>query len=129
MCWWPGFLGCHVHSREQGAVRIEQQLTGQSVLVPQNGDVSLSNGQLESLRTAAEVAPAKNRQRQFRRKLPAKSACCLTEEIKKAAEERKVDQPPATVPPPRRSKNLSTRCLCHAALRRECQGAARLYPA
>jgi len=35
-----------------GAVRIEQQLTGQSVLIPQSGDVSLSNGQLESLRTA-----------------------------------------------------------------------------
>jgi len=37
----------------KGAVRIEQQLTGQSVLVPQSGDVSLSNGQIESLRTAA----------------------------------------------------------------------------
>jgi len=37
----------------KGAVRIEQQLTGQSVLVPQSGDVSLSNGQLESLRTSA----------------------------------------------------------------------------
>jgi len=37
----------------KGAVRIEQQLTGQSVLVPQSGDVSLSNGQIESLRTAS----------------------------------------------------------------------------
>jgi hypothetical protein len=37
----------------QGAIRIEQQLTGQSVLVPQSGDVSLTNGQLESLRTSA----------------------------------------------------------------------------
>ena len=37
----------------KGAVRIEQQLTGQSVLVPQSGDVALTNGQLESLRTAA----------------------------------------------------------------------------
>jgi hypothetical protein len=37
----------------KGAVRIEQQLTGQSMLVPQNGDVSLTNGQLETLRTAA----------------------------------------------------------------------------
>jgi len=36
----------------KGAVRIEQQLTGQSVLVPQNGDVSLANGQLETLRTS-----------------------------------------------------------------------------
>ncbi len=36
-----------------GAVRIEQQLTGQSLLVPQGGDVSLTNGQLESLRNTA----------------------------------------------------------------------------
>ena len=36
----------------QGAVRMEQQFTGQSVLVPQSGDVSLTNGQPESLRTA-----------------------------------------------------------------------------
>lgn len=34
----------------RGAVRVEQQLTGQSVLVPQGGDVSLSNGQIEGLR-------------------------------------------------------------------------------
>jgi hypothetical protein len=37
----------------KGAVRIEQQLTGQSLLVPQNGEVSLTNGQLETLHTAA----------------------------------------------------------------------------
>jgi hypothetical protein len=36
----------------KGAVRVEQQLTGQSVLVPQSGDVSLTNGQIESLRSA-----------------------------------------------------------------------------
>jgi hypothetical protein len=35
-----------------GAVRIEQQLTGQSLLIPQSGDVSLTNGQLESLHTS-----------------------------------------------------------------------------
>jgi hypothetical protein len=36
-----------------GAVRVEQQLTGQSVIVPQGGDVLLANGQLDTLRTAA----------------------------------------------------------------------------
>jgi hypothetical protein len=36
----------------KGAVRIEQQLTGQSLLVPQNGDVSLANGQLETLQNS-----------------------------------------------------------------------------
>ncbi len=37
----------------KGAVRIEQQLTGQSVVIPQSGNVSLANGQLESLHTSA----------------------------------------------------------------------------
>jgi hypothetical protein len=37
----------------KGAVRVEQQLTGQTVLVPQSGDVSLTNGQIDSLRTAS----------------------------------------------------------------------------
>ncbi len=36
----------------RGAVRIEQQLTGQSVLIPQAGDVLLLNGQLDGLRTS-----------------------------------------------------------------------------
>jgi hypothetical protein len=37
----------------KGAVRVEQQLTGQSVLIPQGGDVTLANGQLESLHDTA----------------------------------------------------------------------------
>lgn len=37
----------------RGAVRIEQQLTGQSVLVPQGGDVLLINGQLDTLLNSA----------------------------------------------------------------------------
>jgi hypothetical protein len=36
-----------------GAIRVEQQLTGQSVLVPQTGDIFLFNGQLEHLRASA----------------------------------------------------------------------------
>jgi len=36
-----------------GAIRVEQQLTGQSVLIPQTGDVFLFNGQLDNLRTSA----------------------------------------------------------------------------
>ncbi len=36
-----------------GAVRVEQQLTGQSLLVPQSGEVTFAGGQLESLRGAA----------------------------------------------------------------------------
>ena len=37
----------------RGAVRAEQQLTGQRVLIPQAGDVLLANGQLDGLRTGA----------------------------------------------------------------------------
>ncbi len=37
----------------RGAIRVEQQLTGQSVIVPQSGDITLTNGQIDSLRTTA----------------------------------------------------------------------------
>jgi hypothetical protein len=37
----------------RGAVRLEQQLTGQNLIIPQNGDVLLTNGQLDSLRSSA----------------------------------------------------------------------------
>jgi hypothetical protein len=36
-----------------GAVRLEQQFTGQSAMVPQSGDVLITNGQLDALRTAS----------------------------------------------------------------------------
>ena len=36
-----------------GAIRLEQQLTGQNVIIPQTGDVFLFSGQLEHLRTSA----------------------------------------------------------------------------
>jgi hypothetical protein len=36
----------------RGAVRVEQQLTGQSVVIPQAGDVLLLNGQLDGLRAS-----------------------------------------------------------------------------
>jgi hypothetical protein len=35
----------------RGAIRVEQQLTGQSVIVPQSGDITLTNGQIDSLKT------------------------------------------------------------------------------
>jgi hypothetical protein len=37
----------------RGAMRLEQQLSGQSILVPQGGDVLLTNGQLDALTTGA----------------------------------------------------------------------------
>jgi hypothetical protein len=36
---------------DSGAVRLEQQLTGQSIVIPQNGEVAINNGQLESLQS------------------------------------------------------------------------------
>jgi hypothetical protein len=38
---------------DSGAVRIEQQLTAQSIVVPQAGEVLITNGQLETLRSGA----------------------------------------------------------------------------
>ncbi len=37
----------------RGAIQLEQQLTGQNVLLPQAGDVFIFNGQLENLRSSA----------------------------------------------------------------------------
>jgi hypothetical protein len=85
----------------KGAVRIEQQLTGQSLLIPQNGDVSLTNGQLESLRGSAGQC---NCELQMATK-PADvsiqiSALASTEELKKQATESKPATPPqASVAP------------------------------
>ncbi len=50
---------------DSGAVRVEQQLTAQSIIVPQNGEVLITNGQLENLRSgvthcACELQLAKN---------------------------------------------------------------------
>jgi len=36
---------------DSGAVRVEQQLTAQTIIVPQNGEVLITNGQLEGLRS------------------------------------------------------------------------------
>jgi hypothetical protein len=38
---------------ESGAVRIEQQLTAQNIVVPQGGDILITNGQLDTLRSSA----------------------------------------------------------------------------
>jgi hypothetical protein len=85
----------------KGAVRIEQQLTGQNVLVPQNGDVSLSNGQLESLRTAAGSCTCEAGMAAIPEQVTTEiSRLATPEEIKKAAEERKADSLPATASPP-----------------------------
>lgn len=85
----------------KGAVRIEQQLTGQSMLVPQNGDVSLSNGQLETLRTSPGHCLCEEQQILSSSSGPVEvSRLASSEELKKKAEEKKIAPPdpsPATV--------------------------------
>ncbi len=86
----------------KGAVRIEQQLTGQNMLVPQNGDVSLTNGQLETLRTSAGHCICEEQQILSNSTGPVEvSALATTEELKRrAAEKKPIEAPPAATPAP-----------------------------
>jgi len=79
----------------KGAVRVEQQLTGQSVLVPQSGDVSLTNGQIESLRAATGHCIC-NMQAVIKPMTPGIeiSQLATAEEVKKKAAEPKAPAPP-----------------------------------
>jgi hypothetical protein len=83
----------------KGAVRIEQQLTGQNLLIPQNGDVSLANGQLETLKTSPGQCGC---ELQLSAKTPEistqVSGLASSEELKKKAAELKPD-PSAAAPP------------------------------
>lgn len=36
----------------RGAIRVEQQLTGQTIVIPQSGDITITNGQLDTLRSS-----------------------------------------------------------------------------
>jgi hypothetical protein len=78
----------------KGAVRMEHQLTGQSVLIPQNGDVSLTNGQLESLQTSGGRC---NCELQIGARAPQISTeistLASTEELKKKADDPKPAAP------------------------------------
>lgn len=79
----------------KGAVRVEQQLTGQTVLVPQSGDVSLTNGQIESLHASTGHC-ACNMQAVIKPMTPGTeiSQLATTEEIKKRAADPKPTVPP-----------------------------------
>ena len=89
----------------RGAVRIEQQLTGQSLLVPQGGDMALTNGQLETLQP---VQGRCNCELQLSSKVPQVStqvsALASTEELKQQAiqaQAKTPDPPPAKVVTPK----------------------------
>lgn len=82
----------------KGAVRIEQQLTGQSVLVPQSGDVSIGNGQLESLHTSAGSCVCDVMQPPQPTLSTEVSKLATPEELKKRPAEKKPASPPADPP-------------------------------
>jgi hypothetical protein len=72
---------------DRGAVRIEQQLTGQSIIVPQGGDVLLTNGQLEGLRNAPGHCVCEWAQADSAR--PEISRLATAEEVRQSAAESK----------------------------------------
>ena len=78
----------------KGAVRVEQQLTGQSLLVPQSGDVALANGQLESLRTAAGQCTCELQVARPPQVVSEVSLLGASEPNKKKAPEQKLTPPP-----------------------------------
>jgi hypothetical protein len=81
----------------KGAVRIEQQLTGQSLVVPQNGDVSLVNGQLETLRPSQGVCNCELQLSAKEAKISTQvSGLPSPEEPKKKDPDPKRDPPPST---------------------------------
>jgi len=87
-----------------GAIRLEQQLTGQSVIVPQGGDILLNNGALEGLQNtgghcACEMQWVKNDPPS-----PEISRIATTEEIQQRdAEAKKASPPPAPASAPEKT--------------------------
>ena len=66
-----------------GAVRIEQQLTGQSIVVPQNADVLLSNGQLSGMKPGSGRAVCELGEVHMQQPPPQVSVPATAEEVKK----------------------------------------------
>ena len=85
----------------RGAVRLEQQLTGQSVLIPQAGDVLLFNGQLDGLRTSAgHCACELQSVRTTPPPEPEVSRPATAEEVRRQAAEAKPNPQAAAADPP-----------------------------
>lgn len=92
----PGMM---VVRAKSGAIRLEQQLTGQAVVVPQAGDILLTNGALDSFRPGAghcscELRLAKNTSP---RQAPVETSLLASaKDIKaKTAEKKTLEQPEA----------------------------------
>jgi hypothetical protein len=84
-----------------GAIRLEQQLTGQSVIVPQGGDIILNNGALEGLQNTTGHCVCEMQLAKFDPPPPEMSRLATTEEIRQREAEAKTEakkEPPAPVP-------------------------------
>jgi hypothetical protein len=110
----PGMMCVRATS---GAIRLEQQLTGQNVIVPQGGDIILNNGALEGLRNTAGHCGCDLQLAKGSPPAPEVSRLATKEEIQKRDAEGKkepvdpptattaatppvVEKPPATLPLP-----------------------------
>jgi hypothetical protein len=94
----PGMMCVRATS---GAIRLEQQLTGQSVIVPQGGDIILNNGALEGLQNTAGHCACDLQLAKTAPAPPELSRIATPEEIQQRdAEEKKpaAPSPPANTP-------------------------------
>jgi hypothetical protein len=91
----PGMMCVRAMS---GAIRLEQQLTGQSVIVPQGGDILLNNGALEGLQNTAGHCACELQIAKGDPPPPEISRLATTEEIHQRDVEAKKEAPAA--PPP-----------------------------
>jgi len=90
----PGMMCVRATS---GALRLEQQLTGQSVIVPQGGDIILNNGALEGLSNTAGHCACDLQIARSAPSPPEVSRLATTEEIQQREAEAKKN---STTPPP-----------------------------
>jgi hypothetical protein len=93
----------------RGAVRLEQQLTGQNILVPQTGDVLILNGQLDNLRTnashcscelqIAKIAPAPPPEPEISRPAPVEEVRGKSPESRPSNSSTSIEKPAAKAEP------------------------------
>lgn len=85
----------------RGAVRLEQQLTGQNILVPQGGNVLLANGQLDGLQNGAGHCECELQiARAATPSSPEVSVLASGDDVRKAAADAKPNAPPDPVEKP-----------------------------
>jgi hypothetical protein len=99
----PGMMCVRATS---GAIRLEQQLTGQSVIVPQGGDIILNNGALEGLQNTAGHCACDLQLAKGAPAPPEVSRLATTEEIHQRDEEA-MKEPTTPPTPPAASEKLT----------------------